>query len=583
MEKNTLVAIILCVVVITAGYFVQVVFFPVEEPPKIQLEESAAAEEPTVPGESLSPVQTTASVYETDSTAYQDIEIETDVFSAVFTTKGGSAKSIKLKHHKESDGQPLDMIHREESKLNAFDLYFGDINSRPLDAAFNYKKYNKGNDTVLEFWKELDMTMGSGVRIPVEIRKKYLFKPDEYVVELEVQLTNKAGKAVQFNYNGFAYSLGFGPQIGPNYEKLDGKYDFRKYITFNGEKKKEVKLPKPDTKEVDARTSWSAISGKYFAVIGITDATQYKTVFSSIDLPGLEDSSRMFFSRPAFKSANVIDTFRFYIGPKSSNELRRYDEAETNGFGMTKMELDRVLDSGAILGWLQQLLKWLLLAFYNLIPNYGVAIILLTVVVKIVLYPLTKKSFESSAKMAALSPKMKEIQAKYKGNQQKMNSELSALYKKEGVNPMSGCLPILLQMPIFFALYGLLNSFFELRGSGFMEPWITDLSQPDSIFNFAPTSYFFIGSDIRLLPILMAGTQIISSMLMQPAAGATGGSGGQLNQMKMMTYAMPVVFLFVLYDVSSGLLLYWTMTNIISIGQQLWINYRSKKKAEAKG
>lgn len=581
MEKNTLVAIILCVVVITVGYFVQVVFFPVEEPVPIQLEESMTSEGPAVPGESLTPVQSTAAVYQSDSTAYQDIEIETDVFKAVFTTKGGSAKSIKLKNHKETDGEPLEMIHREDCKLNAFDLYFGDINSAPLNAAFDYKKYNVGKDTVLEFSKELDMKMGSGVQIPVEIKKKYLFKPDEYVVELEVQLTNKAGKPVQFNYNGFAYSLGFGPQIGPDFEKLDGRYDFRKYLTFNGEKKKETKLPKPDTKEVDTRTSWAAISGKYFAVIGITDATPYRTVFSSLDLPGLRNSSRMFFSRPAFKSANVIDTFRFYIGPKTSHELRKYDEAETNGFGMTNMKLDRVLDSGAILGWLQQLLKWLLVAFYNLVPNYGVAIILLTVVVKIVLYPLTKKSFESSAKMAALSPKLKEIQTKYKGNQQKMNAEMGALYKKEGVNPMSGCLPILLQMPIFFALYGLLNSFFELRGSGFLEPWITDLSQPDSIFNFGPASYFLIGSDIRLLPILMAGTQIISSMLMQPATSAAASNNGKLNQMKIMTYAMPVVFLFVLYDVSSGLLLYWTMTNIISIGQQLWINYRSKKKAEA--
>ncbi|MBR5016870.1 MAG: membrane protein insertase YidC, partial [Spirochaetia bacterium] len=262
-------------------------------------------------------------------------------------------------------------------------------------------------------------------------------------------------------------------------------------------------------------------------------------------------------------------------------ELRRYDNADTNGFGMTKMELDRVLDSGAILGWLQAILKWLLVSFHKLIPNYGVAIILLTIVVKIVLYPLTKKSFESSAKMSALSPKMKEIQDKYKNNPQKLNAELAALYKREGVSPLSGCFPILLQMPIFFALYGLLNSFFELRGAGFLEPWITDLSQPDSIWNFAPTSVLFIGSDIRLLPILMAVSQIISSKLMQPA-GSSGGSGQQQSQMKMMTYAMPVIFLFVLYDVSSGLLLYWTMTNILSIGQQLYINHRQKMKAKAK-
>ena len=218
---------------------------------------------------------------------------------------------------------------------------------------------------------------------------------------------------------------------------------------------------------------------------------------------------------------------------------------------------------------------------YSVVNNYGLSIIILTLLIRLCLLPLYAKQIKSSAKMAELQPKMKEIQDKYKNNPQKLNAELAALYKREGVSPLSRCFPILLQMPIFFALYGLLNSFFELRGAGFLEPWITDLSQPDSIWNFAPTSILFIGSDIRLLPILMAVSQIISSKLMQPA-GSSGGSSQQQSQMKMMTYAMPVIFLFVLYDVSSGLLLYWTMTNILSIGQQLYINHRQKVKAKAK-
>ena len=584
MEKNTIIAVILCVIVISAGYFVQAIFFPVEEPKPVQQEAVTPAPEEAAPeaSDSAGPVQVQVNTTP-DTGSYQDVNVETDVFSAVLTTKGGSVKSIKLKGHAEKEGQNLEMIYRKESQMNAFELYFGDINGQPLGGAFAVNQFKQGNDTVVEFRKDVSLTVGNGNPVPVEIKKTYTFKPDEYMVELAVEFTSKTGKAINFNSNGYAYSLGFGPQIGPQFTKLDNREDFRRYVTLNGDKKKKmVKLTKSDmTKEVTGRTVWSAISGKYFAVIGITDATEYVTTFSQLPVAGQENASRMFFSRPVVKSTNFIDTFKFYIGPKSSSELRRYDSADTNGFGMTKMELDRVLDSGAILGWLQAILKWLLISFHKLIPNYGVAIILLTIVVKIVLYPLTKKSFESSAKMSALSPKMKEIQDKYKNNPQKLNAELAALYKREGVSPLSGCFPILLQMPIFFALYGLLNSFFELRGAGFLEPWITDLSQPDSIWNFAPTSILFIGSDIRLLPILMAVSQIISSKLMQPA-GSSGGSSQQQSQMKMMTYAMPVIFLFVLYDVSSGLLLYWTMTNILSIGQQLYINHRQKVKAKAK-
>ena len=582
MEKNTLVAVILCVIVISAGYFVQAIFFPVEEPQVVQQEKTEPAPVETEP-EDNSPIAQVQVNTPPETESYQDVAVETDVFSAVLTTKGGAVKSLKLKGHTEKDGQNLDMIYRKDSQMNAFELYFGDINGQPLGGAFAVNKYTQGKDTIVEFKKDVNLTVGNGNPVPVEVKKKYTFKSDEYMVELAIEFTSLTGKAINFNSNGYAYSLGFGPQIGPQFSKLDNREDFRRYITLNGNKKKKAaKLSKSDmTKAVEGRPIWSAISGKYFAIIGITDATEYVTTFSQLPVTGQENASRMFFSRPVVKSTNIIDTFKFYIGPKSSKELRRYDSAETNGFGMTKMELDRVLDSGAILGWLQQLLKWLLISFHKLIPNYGVAIILLTVVVKIVLYPLTKKSFESSAKMSALSPKMKEIQDKYRDNPQKLNAELAALYKREGVSPLSGCFPILLQMPIFFALYGLLNSFFELRGAGFLEPWITDLSQPDSVWNFAPTSILFIGSDIRLLPILMAVTQILSSKLMQPA-GASGGSSQQQSQMKMMTYAMPVIFLFVLYDVSSGLLLYWTMTNVLSIGQQLYINYRQKVK-RAKG
>ena len=152
--------------------------------------------------------------------------------------------------------------------------------------------------------------------------------------------------------------------------------------------------------------------------------------------------------------------------------------------------------------------------------------------------PLTTKSVKSTSRMQSLSPKISELQKKHKDNPQRLNQEMAELYKKEGISPLSGCLPLLLQMPIFFALYGLLNKHFALRGAAFIPGWITDLSAPESIFNFAPLSLPVIKSDIRLLPIIFVVTQILyGKMTASPDTAASGGMN-----MKLITYIMPVVF-----------------------------------------
>jgi YidC/Oxa1 family membrane protein insertase len=214
-----------------------------------------------------------------------------------------------------------------------------------------------------------------------------------------------------------------------------------------------------------------------------------------------------------------------------------------------------------------------------LIPNYGVAIILLTLFTKVVFLPMTFKGSESTAKMAALNPKMAEIRARLKDKPEKMNQEIAALYKREKVNPLSGCLPMLLQLPIFFALYNLLNSHFELRGALFIPGWIPDLSAPESVLDFGFTIPLVNWTSLRLLPLIMLGTQLLSSKFTQPAGAGQPQSGAQ---MKLMTYALPIVFLFILYDMASGLVLYWTVQNILSTAQQMYINHRKKvKDAEA--
>jgi YidC/Oxa1 family membrane protein insertase len=178
--------------------------------------------------------------------------------------------------------------------------------------------------------------------------------------------------------------------------------------------------------------------------------------------------------------------------------------------------------------------------------------------------------------MQTLSPKIKEIQEKYKDTPQQMNAKMAELYKHEGYNPMSGCLPMLIQFPILIAMYNLFNNHFDIRGAMFIPGWIPDLSLPESVFNFAPHRIPLLGwSDIRLLPFLYVGSQLLTSKITQTPDQQTN------SQMKMMLYIMPIMFFFILYDMPSGLTVYWIMSNLFSMIQQLVINKYLKQKRAA--
>jgi YidC/Oxa1 family membrane protein insertase len=376
------------------------------------------------------------------------------------------------------------------------------------------------------------------------------------------------------NFSGAAYTLSFGPQIGPKFEKLDQRYEYRRYYTYINGKQREEKLKDNAPAIITSRVSWAAIAGKYFTFIAIPDATQYELAFSAKPEPGIPSVSRFYMSRPPLNGARTTDTYRFYLGPKSQNVLGIYDNGN-NSFNLRDMQLSRVANTSGFLAPLETLLKWLLMIFYRVIPNYGVAIILLTLLVKVLLFPLTKKSSESTLRMQTLSPRIKELQDKYKDNPQKMNAEMAELYKKEGYNPLSGCLPMLLQFPIFIAMYNLFNNHFDLRGAMFIPGWIPDLSIPESVYSFAPYRLPILGwSDIRILPFIYVGSQLLFGKITQ-----TPDQQGN-SQMKIMLYAMPIVFFFILYDVPSGLTVYWIMTNLFSMLQQLFINkYLAQRRA----
>ena len=244
----------------------------------------------------------------------------------------------------------------------------------------------------------------------------------------------------------------------------------------------------------------------------------------------------------------------FYAGPKKQELLWSLGMKDVMEFGMWR--------------WLCYPLVWVLNLFNTWIPNYGVAIILLTILVRILFWPLTHKSTVGMKKMQEIAPKMKEIQAKFKDNPQRLQQETWALYRAEKVNPMSSCLPMLVQIPVFIALFNVLRSAVELRYAPFL--WIADLSEPEGLL----AAYLPFGG-LNLLPILMAATTGLQSYFTP--------STGDKSQQKMMMIFMPAMMLFMFYSFPSALSLYWFLSNIFSIVQMYLIRRATKKEQVKSG
>jgi len=595
MDKRTLLAVVLSVVVITVGFIIQTKFFmpPPEEIAQTQQQteqaeaaqsggqaanqatesdqEAGTYEQANDQGETQAAqtVATTASgiVPFGDQPNRQQVNLETELLEVTFDSQGAKATSIKLKKHLDQ-GQPLEMVQRATEDQGAFRITFGQPYDPAVDANFNVRRID-GN--TVEFYREFAVRNSAGDLVPFMLKKKFIFKPNDYLFELRVTIENSVNEYPPLDFGGYAYTLAYGPQIGPDFEELDGRYEYRRYYSYADGDRDKHRLKDGD-ELITERLSWAALLGKYFTVIGIPDATKYDVLFSQKPVEGMDLPSRLFFSRPLIKSSKNEDVFQFYVGPKLARELSNYNDPEENAFNTSGLHLEEVMDTGSILGWLEWILKKLLVLFHSIIPNWGVAIIMLTLAIKLILYPITHKSYESTSKMQALNPKITELREKYKDNPQKMNAEMASLYKTEGVNPLGGCLPLLLQMPIFIALYGLLNKHFDLRGATFIPGWINDLSSPETIFELPFTLPLLGWEAIHLLPILFAGTMFLSSKLMQ-----TPTAGSNQSSMKMMMYGMPVFLFFVLYNAPSGLLVYWIMTNFLTMLQQKAIAKHQKK------
>ena len=292
---------------------------------------------------------------------------------------------------------------------------------------------------------------------------------------------------------------------------------------------------------------WHGLVRKYYALLVKPD---WKSVSQETQLEGDQLVSELKFA-PLSVAPGQKETARvlIYAGPQS------YDLLKSFGVGFEKIFSHGML--GVFKVWLLKGLNF----FHHVTRNYGVAILIITLLIKLLFTPLTHVSYQSMGKMQALQPKVKALQKNYEKDPTRLNKELMELYRRNRVNPMMGCLPLVLQIPIFIAFYQVLSQAVELKGANFIF-WIRDLSEPDRLFTL-PTSLPFIGNAINLLPFFMIGSMLWQQKLTPQTAAAPG-------QEKLM-YLTPVIFGFVFYNLPSGLVLYWFVNNMLTIFHQLVI------------
>ena len=461
------------------------------------------------------------------------VEVRSPLYTARLSNEGGALKSFVLTHHRDGTGKALDLVRQGPPfpgatlTLDPADPFL----ARAQKAHFIVEKETGNGVTSVRFrYRE---ATGEG------LVRTYVFR-DSYVVAVKAEREGAPGAAV---------GLVLGPGIGnPSQEELASRYTKPgATVTLSAsasvDRKANDALKEPLPK--GAGLVAAGIEDNYFLTAFLPSGTAAVTLRpvtlaappAAEGKPAAADAE----SEVVLSAPNVVATDVF-LGPKELDVLEK-----------TRPGMDRLINYG----WYAILVKpllWGLKAIHKVVGNWGVAILVITVIIKILLFPLTHKQLVSMKKMSVLQPKVETIRAKWSGKvkqdaqaRTRMNEEMMALYKQEGVNPAGGCLPLLLQMPILIAFYNLLAHSIELRHAPFML-WITDLSAKDPYY---------------VTPILMTAT-----MWLQQQMTPTGGD----PTMRKVQNIMPLVMGFLFKDVPSGLVLYWLMQNVLTIGQQMLLN-----------
>jgi len=547
MEQfRLLLAVVLCVAVFAIWSF----FF--SPPPKPVPDQAALTAESLTKTEETQKNQEPEAKAEISPSALQMAQdrpvktysVETPYFTAQFSDHGATLTHFTLKGYKETNkpDSPLKEMVSQEAASGILQSGTSGKSINGMDEALYDSESVQQSLIVTDKETKLSFFWISPEGIRVD--KVFSFYPDKPFFKYVVGLTNTSN--INFK-DGLILSM-------TDHYGAKKKMGFEGPAAYLGKSMETVDTEKLKEKDSDlsGKITWIASLDRYFMKAVIPDVQQQnahlhskKNADGTVHISFTGDEKII---KPGEKAEFAFDV---YIGSKRLETLK---------------SVGKKLDAAVDFGWFDIIAKFCLLVMnliHKIIPNYGVAVILLTVLIKLLLWPLGNKSYKAMGAMKKLQPEINKIREKYEHDKTRMNQEIMALYKTYKVNPMSGCLPLLAQMPIFIGLYRMLYESVELRHAPFFG-WITDLSAPDRLFHF---SFSIWGIDpptgIPVLTLVMGATMFLQQKMSPPA-------GGDPMQAKMFLYFMPIMMTLIFINFPAGLVLYWLVNNIISISQQYY-------------
>ena len=547
MDKRTLISLLIVLILFT---ILQVYVFKPSTPPAEgeQVQDSLTK---NVRDTISTPVAIPATIAKWDSLAshpdsIKTLTLENENITVKFSSLGAGISSLSLKKYLWADKPvPVDLVP-EQGRLAGISLLGLNVNQNKDLKPLNW--YYAQLDSSVVFW------LGDEANPLV---KKVYSLDDKYGILMDVVVSSSYPVyGIEYDYSdGIADT----EKIKSNLKDTDYKL-----LLFYENSLQKYSLSKVRKKQPQGQISafkWAALRTKYFTIaINETGNPLTSNYFARVS-PTTGNPAIVLNSYDRSPSQNWEQHFLIYAGPADYNLLKSYKD--------TKMELIPERGPGW-LRWLSNPIAWLLQFLHSFIPNYGIVIIIFSILLKIILQPLTNKSTKANLKMQSIQPQVQELQKKYKNDPQRMQKELSKLYKEAGANPFSGCFPLLLQMPIFIALYNVLRYTMDMRNARFFG-WLNDLSEPDPYW---------------ILPLIMAGFMVLQSLMSQPSKETLTKMDEQQRAMqkstKMMTWLMPIIMFFIFKSLPSGLVLYYTVFNILSVIQMYYMKKNMKKKELSK-
>jgi YidC/Oxa1 family membrane protein insertase len=482
------------------------------------------------------------------------ITLENNKIELKISLKGGRVYSAKLKDYKTFDAKPL-ILFSGDSTIFGFNFFTTDNKPVQTNSLFFKPVSDQKSYSVVSRPESVILRLLAGDDKYIEY--KYTLAPDKYAVEFDVTFKSMEG-IIAPNQNSLTLDWKMlipqqekGRQNEENYSDITYKY-YQDDVTYL----KQRQSKEFEKADITTKLSWVAFQDQFFSSVIISNEFFLNGSLSSTRMLASQKYIRYYTSEIGVPynptSANAI-SMKLYYGPNSFTILKKEG-----------LELDKLVFLGRnIIGWINRfaiipIFNWL----KNFISNFGIIILILTIIIKVVLFPLTFKSYQSQAKMQVLKPMVEELGKKFPKKEDAMKKQQATmeLYKRAGVNPMGGCLPMLLQMPILFAMFRFFPVSIELRQEHFL--WATDLSTYDSILTL-PFTIPMYGNHVSLFTLLMTASTLLTMKM-------TGSSpGSDQPGMKMMMYLMPVMFMLILNNFSAGLTYYYFLANMLTYAQNM--------------